>query len=68
MVARFGQNLGHAMTSVVRACRRADICFGDFKAAKPTANFPRVPDITILDGQGNLLVVGEVKRPWKHEL
>ncbi|KAL1979308.1 hypothetical protein VTN96DRAFT_6228 [Rasamsonia emersonii] len=62
VVARFGQNVGHVMTSVIRACKGADIRFGDFKSAVPQSGFTKVPDIAIMDSKARLLFVAKQKR------
>lgn len=68
VVARFGQNVGHVMTSVIRACKGADIRFGDFKSAVPQSGFTKVPDIAVMDSKARLLLVGEAKTPWMHDI
>ncbi|KAL2001236.1 hypothetical protein VTN02DRAFT_2079 [Thermoascus thermophilus] len=56
------------MTSVIRACKGADIRFGDFKSAVPQSGFTKVPDIAVMDSKARLLLVGEAKTPWIHNI
>lgn len=68
VVARFDQNIGHVMTSVIRSCRHIDIHFGDFKAAAPQSGFVKVPDIAVMNSNGKIFVLGEAKTPWVHDI
>ena len=68
VVARFGQNIGHVMTSVIRSCRRRDMRFGDFKATAAGRTLTKIPDIAVTDSTGRLLLVGEAKTPWRHDI
>ena len=68
VAARFNNNAGHVLTSVIRSCLQLDVKFSDYKAAKPTAKFKKVPDIVVIDSEGTIKMVGEVKTPWKHHI
>ncbi|RAK90829.1 hypothetical protein BO79DRAFT_280995 [Aspergillus costaricaensis CBS 115574] len=66
-VARFGQNVGHIMTSVFQTMR-LDARFGDFKTCSDAEVGGKVPDIVLVDDTGKLKVIGEAKTPWMHNI
>ncbi|KAE8343112.1 hypothetical protein BDV24DRAFT_161925 [Aspergillus arachidicola] len=68
VVARFGQNIGHVMTSVLRGGMGTKVRFGDYKCVKPDVTFNKVPDIAVMDDNYDVLLVGEAKTPWKHDI
>ncbi|GKZ31237.1 hypothetical protein AbraIFM66950_011530 [Aspergillus brasiliensis] len=67
VLARFGQNVGHVMTSVFQSLG-VSARFGDFKACTGSSIVNKVPDVALLTGSGGLRIVGEAKTPWKHDL
>ncbi|KAJ5348216.1 uncharacterized protein N7506_001469 [Penicillium brevicompactum] len=68
VVGRFGQHVGHVMTTVFQNAESLhDVSFGDFKAQSTQKNLEKYPDIAV--GQkGSLFFVGEAKTPWLHPL
>ncbi|KAB8215237.1 hypothetical protein BDV33DRAFT_208519 [Aspergillus novoparasiticus] len=69
VVARFGQNVGHVMTSVLRGGVGTRVRFGDYKcAAPPPVTFNKVPDIAVMNDNYKMLLMGEAKTPWKHSI
>ncbi|KAE8321299.1 hypothetical protein BDV39DRAFT_210880 [Aspergillus sergii] len=68
VVARFGQNIGHVMTSVLRGGMGTKVRFGDYKCVKPDVTFNKVPDIAVMDDSYDVVLVGEAKTPWKHDI
>lgn len=65
--SRFGQHVMHAMSSVFRTLS-VPIWFGDYKICVNNKLGRKVPDIALVNGQGFLRAVGEVKTPWNHDL
>ncbi|KAE8349735.1 hypothetical protein BDV28DRAFT_151607 [Aspergillus coremiiformis] len=68
VVGRFNQNLCHSILGVLRKYVEPDICFGDYKCALSDAGFIKVPDVVLITGKHDLLVVGEAKTPWMHDI
>lgn len=68
VVARFGQNVGHIMTSVIRSCVPLDVHFSDYKAGKTRVQYKKVPDIVVIDSGCTIKMVREAKTPWKHHI
>lgn len=64
---RFQQNIGQTMSAVFGS-QGYDIAFADFKSSGHS--YQRTPDIIIMDAQGNIKAVGELKAPWvpEHQL
>lgn len=65
--SRFGQHVMHIMSSVFRTLS-IPVWFGDYKTCVDNILGRKVPDIALLNGQGFLRAVGEVKTPWNHDL
>lgn len=70
VVARFQQNLGHALSPVLREYVRAGLQFGDFKCAAPERRKMKggTPDMVLIDDKHVLYSVGESKAPWVHDI
>lgn len=68
VVARFNQNVCHVMTSVMQS-GGSDIRFGDFKTVVRVNDAEtKVPDFAVIDQKAGLLLVGEAKTPWVHDI
>ncbi|PYI04666.1 hypothetical protein BO78DRAFT_347226 [Aspergillus sclerotiicarbonarius CBS 121057] len=68
VVGRFNQNLCHSILGILQKYVEPGICFGDWKCASSDAGFGKVPDVVLITGQHDLLVVGEAKTPWMHDI
>ncbi|GKZ98167.1 hypothetical protein AnigIFM59636_002191 [Aspergillus niger] len=68
VVARFNQNLCHTSTLALHGYVKNGIRFGDYKCAKKTEAFTKIPDIVLITRKHNLCVVGEAKTPWMHNI
>ncbi|RJE25698.1 hypothetical protein PHISCL_01961 [Aspergillus sclerotialis] len=68
VVARFGQNVGHVMTSVIRSCMPLNIHSSDYKAADTDSELSKVPDIVVIGRTGTIKMVGDVKTAWMHDI
>ncbi|KAJ5815658.1 hypothetical protein N7474_007435 [Penicillium riverlandense] len=58
---RFQQNVGQAMSAVFSS-QSYDLRFADFKCS--ASSYSRTPDSIIMDSQGSIKAVGELKAPW----
>lgn len=67
VTSRFGQHVMHIMGSVFRTLR-VPVWFGDYKTCVDNRLGRKVPDIALVNEQGFLRAVGEVKTPWNHDL
>ncbi|KAJ5131580.1 uncharacterized protein N7515_007619 [Penicillium bovifimosum] len=64
---RFGQNVGHITSSVFRALNIPS-WFGDYRTCVNGTVERKVPDFVMVNAQGHLQAVGEMKTPWMHNL
>lgn len=67
VVARFGQNAGHVMTSVFRSLG-IPYRFADYKASEAGSNAETVPDLALIQDSGQIRALGEAKTPWMHDI